>query len=294
MNVGWIGLGRMGTPISRRIHAAGHTVTALVRSDEARARAIASGYGAVSQIKDVATHADVIFSSVSDDAALLDIVTGPDGLAAHLNARQIFVETSTVSPDISARVALLLRDSNVAYLRAPVSGSVATADAGALAIMVSGPRNAYDQTEQLLASFTRKRFYLGAHEQARYMKLALNIMVGATSSLLAEAVTLGRKGGVDLATALDIFCQSAIASPLIEYKRAMIMEGIFDPAFSVSGMMKDFDIALSTGRSAHVPLPITAQVRQQYEEAFLRGNGERDFFVLVKEMTELVGLADDQ
>jgi 3-hydroxyisobutyrate dehydrogenase-like beta-hydroxyacid dehydrogenase len=69
----------------------------------------------------VATHADVIFSSVSDDAALLDIVTGPDGLAAHLNARQIFVETSTVSPDISARVALLLRDSNVAYLRAPVS-----------------------------------------------------------------------------------------------------------------------------------------------------------------------------
>lgn len=291
MKIGWIGLGHMGLPMSRRVRDAGHAITAYVRSDAGRQRAEASGYQAVTELRRVADGADIVISSILDDAALLDIVSSPAGLAAHLHQGQIYVDTSTVSPVASTEVARLLEDRQVDYLRAPVSGSTATAEAGALTTLVSGPRSAFDRVLPVISAFARKQFFVGADEQARFLKLALNVMVAATSSLLAESLAISRKGGVELATALEVFANSAVASPLLDYKREMILEGKFEAAFPVSGMMKDLDLALSVGRLSHLPLPLVALVRQQFEAAYARGNGDKDFFVLVGEVAEAVGLA---
>jgi 3-hydroxyisobutyrate dehydrogenase-like beta-hydroxyacid dehydrogenase len=289
MKIGWIGLGRMGLPMSRRLHAVGHSITAYVRNEAGQQRAVSAGYSYSSTIEGVVTGSDIVISSILDDTALLDIVNGPEGLASYLREGQAFIETSTVSPEASAAVATLLAERNVAYLRAPVSGSTATAEAGALTTLVSGPRAAFDQMQEIFAAFTSKQFYLGDQEQARFMKLSLNAMVGAIASLFAEALSISQRGGIDLATVLDVFCQSAVASPLLQYKRAMILEGHYDAAFSVAGMMKDFDLVLSVARSDHLPVPLVALIRQQYENAYLKGHGEKDFFVLIKEMADLAG-----
>jgi len=289
MKIGWIGLGKMGMPMSRRVEAGGHTITAYARNDSSAAKASAAGYAVARSMAELAAASDVVFAAISDDRALLDAVTADGALAAHLKKGQAFIDTSTVSPEASEAVAKLLDAKGVTYLRAPVSGSTATAAAGALTTMVSGPRAEFERLTPLFETFTKNRFWLGEGEQSRTMKLAVNSTLAAISSLMAEALAFTSKGGIALADAIEVYSKSAVATPLLEYKRAMILEGKYDPAFEVSQMMKDLDLALDVGRATHAPLPLASQVRQQYEAAFLHGNGERDFFVLVKEMTELAG-----
>lgn len=290
MRIGWIGLGKMGQPMAQRIHEAGNPVTAFARSDASAAKAEAAGYATVRDMAGLAAASDVVFSAISDDAALYDAITADGALAAHLRKGQTYIDTSTVSPEASEAVARLLDARGVLYLRAPVSGSTATAKAGALTSIVSGPRAEFDRLTPLFESFTKARFWLGEGEQARYMKLAVNSTLAAISALMAEALAFTAKGGVSLADAVEVYSKSAVATPLLDYKRAMILEGRYEPAFEVSQMMKDLDIALAVGRDVHAPLPLASQVRQQYEAAYLHGRGERDFFVLVKEMAELAGV----
>jgi len=170
-----------------------------------------------------------------------------------------------------------------------VSGSTATAEAGALTILASGPRPAFDAVLPVYAAFSKKQYHVGDAEQARYLKLALNAMVGATSALVGEALTLAQSGGVELGAALEVFNNSAVASPLIAYKTKMMTTGDYTPAFEVTGMMKDFDLVLGVGRQEHLPLPLMAQVRQHYEAAYAAGAGDRDFFVLVREAARIAG-----
>ena len=288
--IGWVGLGKMGVPICRHIRQAGYEVTAYVRNEAGRASAAKLGVQQADSLAGLAATSDVIFSAISDDAALDDIVSGATGLAAHMKAGQVLIETSTVSPAASARAAAALDRCGAAYLRSPVSGSTATAEARQLTVLVSGPKDTFVAAMPLFETFSKKQFHVGGGEQARYLKIAINAMVAATSALVAEALTLGRKGGLDAATMLDVINNSAVASPLIGYKTKMLVSGDFTPAFSVTQMMKDIDIALSVGRAEHCPLPLTSHIRQQYEAAYAGGNGENDFFVLAREQARLAGL----
>jgi 3-hydroxyisobutyrate dehydrogenase-like beta-hydroxyacid dehydrogenase len=285
--IGWVGLGKMGLPICVRLRDAGYKVLVHTHSDQGRACAESNGFPRVARIADLPEAADLIAAAVSDDLALIEVVSGKDGLATGLTSRHTFVEMSTVSPEASARVNEVLAAKGAAYLRAPVSGSTATAQAGALTSIVSGPRQQYERLEPFFSAFTRKTFHVGEGEQARFLKIAINGMVGATSALLAEMLALAGKGGVSAEAALEVISQSAVASPVIGYKRQMIEKGDYTPAFTVEQMMKDFDILLSVGRAIHAPLPLTSQIRQQYEAAWLSGLADRDFFVLVRQMAEL-------
>ena len=288
--IGFIGLGNMGTPMCRHLCAAGYDVTAFVRNDAGRAKAAAIGATADATLAGLASRSGVVVSAISDDTALAAVVAGPAGIAAHMARGAVLIDTSTVSPAASADAAALLDAAGIAYLRSPVSGSTATAEAGQLTVLASGPRHAFDAALPLYRCFSAKQYHVGEAEQARYLKLALNAMVGATSALLAEALTLGLKGGLDMAAMLEVINNSAVASPLIGYKTKMLLSQDFTPAFPVTGMMKDFDIALAVGRSEHIPLPLIAQVRQQYEAAFANGSGGEDFFVLAREFARLAGL----
>jgi 3-hydroxyisobutyrate dehydrogenase-like beta-hydroxyacid dehydrogenase len=288
--IGWIGLGKMGFPICERLAAREFKVTALTRNPESRARAAGANLQCESTIRDVVAGAQIVVSAISDDAALLDIVFQKDGLQDSLNASQIFVEISTVSPGVSRRVAKAMSAIAVDYVRSPVSGSTATAAQGALTAVISGRPGAIERLQDFYAGFTRKTFVVGDAEEARYLKLVLNSLVGATSALLAEALALGRKGGLDVSAMMDVICQSAVASPLLQYKRDTIVNGNYEPAFTVKQIMKDFDIIAEVSRKDHCPMPLTAQIRQQYEAAFTNDCGDLDFFVLAWEAARIAGL----
>jgi 3-hydroxyisobutyrate dehydrogenase-like beta-hydroxyacid dehydrogenase len=288
--IGWIGLGKMGLPICERLAAKGFPVTALTRSGERRERATRAGVRSVSAIADTVDGADIFVSAISDDAALLDIVFKAGGLKETLTASQTFVEISTVSPNASRRVAEAMAAIGVDYVRSPVSGSTALAAQGSLTAVVSGPPKAIEGLAVFYEAFTRKTFVVGDAEEARYLKLVLNTLVGGTSALLGEALAMGRKGRLGEAAMMDVIGRSAVASPLLQYKRDTMVNGTYAPAFTVQQIMKDFDLIAEVSRQDHCPMPLAAQIRQQYEAAFANGCGDRDFFVLVREAAWIAGL----
>src|SRR5580693_10534444 len=281
--IGWIGLGKMGFPICERLAAQGFEVATLTRNPEGRERADRAKLQGESKIGGVVASADIVVSAISDDAALLHIVFGAGGLKDTLHASQIFVEISTVSPNASRRVAEAMSAIGVGYIRSPVSGSTALAAEGALTAVISGPAGAVASLEEFYAAFTRKTFVVGEGEEARYLKLVLNTLVGGTSALVAEALAMGRKGGLSAAALMVVISQSVVASPLLQYKRDTVLKEAYVSAFTVKQIMKDFDIIAEVSRQDHCPMPLVAQIRQQYEAAFANGCGDLDFFVLARE-----------
>ena len=282
-NIGWIGGGKMGLPIAKRFKDAGHSVTVLARNDQAKAKIESLGLGAKASIADVCHDADLVFSSISDDAALIYVVSSKGGVADYLRKGGVYIDISTVSPEASNKVADRLQQVGIAYLRSPVSGSTVMAEAGTLTAVVSGPLAQYEALQPVFAQFARKSFHVGEAEEARAMKLVLNSMVAATSALLAEALAFGAKGGLDLATMLSVINQSVVASPLIAYKTDMMVKGDYKPAATLSMLQKDVDLFLATGSKANLDMPLGTLVHRLYSDATKRGLGEQDFFVLVQD-----------
>jgi 3-hydroxyisobutyrate dehydrogenase-like beta-hydroxyacid dehydrogenase len=278
--VGWIGMGKMGLPLCKRLVVAGFKVTALCRSAEKERLATSHGFEVARTISETSRGCNFVVSAVSDDRALLEIALSDDGLKQNLTGAQIYVDTSTVSPDASSRVAEALSSTGCAYLRAPVSGSTATAAQGALTALVSGPADAFNAATYLFAAFTRKSFLVGEAEEARTLKLSINALVGATSALLAESLNLARRGGLDVQTVMDVVAESAIASPLLQYKRGAVITGDYTAAFSVSQMLKDFDLIAEAAQATACDMPLIDSIREIYRAAAASGLGDRDFFVL--------------
>lgn len=280
MKISWIGAGKMGLPVCKRLKNAGHDVRILARRPEAASQLAALGFATAPSVADLIAGADVIFTCVSDDKALAEVILNP-AFKASLPPSATLIDMSTVSPKISAEVAAFLPPAT-AFLRAPVSGSTVMADAGTLTALVSGPKPAFDRLAGLFAAFTKVAFHLGEAEEARYLKLAINGMVAATSALLGEALAFGRKGGLTHQAMLEVITQSAVASPLIGYKKDMIISGDYKPAATLNMLAKDLDLLLAAAKDTHTALPASAKVRQIYQAAADQGLGEKDFFVLVQ------------
>ena len=197
---------------------------------------------------------------------------------------------STVSPQLSARIGEMSEKQQLQYLRAPVSGSTKSAETGSLTIMISGPQAANDRCEDIFKVLGQKVFHVGPGDEARYLKLLVNIMVGITSAITAEALVFGKRGGLEWHQMIDIINNSVVASPLIGYKAEMLKERDFTPAFTVAQMSKDFDLAMEAGQSMNVPLPLTALTRQLYGILKATGREDFDFFGIEDLMEELAGI----
>ncbi len=281
--IGWIGVGKMGFPICVRYKQAGHQVTALARSSAAQAKLTIAGVIAVATVKEVAAHSDIVFTSLSDDAAFRQVASE---LSATMSKGSTFVDISTISPTVSAEIADEFKKKDIRYLRSPVSGSTAMAESGTLTAVVSGPRQSFDDLTPLLAVFARKTFHVGEGEEARVMKLVLNSIVAATAALLGEALAFGAEGGLDNATMLSVINQSAVASPLIGYKTDMIVKGAYSAAASLAMLNKDLELLLAASEN---PLPLNAHIHKIYQNSITQGLGEEDFFVLVREARSFGG-----
>ena len=268
----------MGLPVCLRLKAAGHDVRVLARRSDQAAKLRELGFETAASVPDTVRQAEIIFTCVPDDKVLSDVILN-DAFRAVLVQQATLIDMSTVSPAISQEIAASLPRS-VAYLRSPVSGSTSMAQAGTLTALVSGPRAVFDAMAGIFTAFTKKAFHLGEGEEARFLKLAVNSMVAATSVLLGEALAFGRKGGLTDAAMLEVISQSAVASPLIGYKKDMIISADYQPQATLNMLMKDLDLLLAAGNA---PLPVASMVREIYGAAADRGLGEKDFFVLVQE-----------
>lgn len=289
-SVGWIGVGKMGLPIASHVLAAGYAVKAFDPVSANLDRLAARGATRAASPADAASGADVIVSSLPDDAVLRRAVLGEDGVLSGAKRGAVFVETSTVSPSVSGDVARVAAERGVDYVRVAVSGNPVIAEAGTLTVLASGPRAAWERVRPLLDCIGDKHFHVGEAEQARTLKLVINLMIGVSAGMMAEALALGRKGGIEWSTMLDVIESSAVASPMVKYKTPVLRERDFDSTFSCFQMMKDLDLILDAGKATGVPLAITAVLRQMYEAAAGQGWGGEDYIATVKLVERLAGL----
>jgi 3-hydroxyisobutyrate dehydrogenase-like beta-hydroxyacid dehydrogenase len=288
--VAWIGLGNMGIPMSTNLLKAGHEVSVWNRTKSKADPVVAAGAKWADSPKVAASGAEFIFTMVADGPALKSVILGENGVAGALSGGKIVIDMSTVSPAESAAVNEAIEAKGCKFLRAPVTGSTILATNGTLGILASGDKATYDKALPLFEKMGKNQFYLGSGEQARVMKLSLNLMIGCEMQLEAEAVVLAEKAGLDVKQVCEIIAGSAAGSPLMGYKAALISAGDYKPAFTVKLMMKDFDLAAEAAKQYGVPIPVTALTRNIFQTAASTGRADKDFSVLTQVLEEQAGV----
>jgi 3-hydroxyisobutyrate dehydrogenase-like beta-hydroxyacid dehydrogenase len=240
----------------------------------------------------VAATVDVVFMMVSDSAAVQSVAGSgsDDGLLAGLSPGTIVVDMSTISPEVSRDVAARVRERGADMVDAPVSGSVATIEANKLAIMVGGAPETIEKVRPLLLDLGPTVTPIGGNGQAVAMKIAVNISVGVQIQAFAEGMVLAEKSGIDRKVAMQVLTNSAVASPLIQYRGPMVMGLPDEPWFNVNMMQKDMMLALDVGRRLAVPLATSAATNECLSAARAAGLGEEDFASLYHLLAKISGV----
>ena len=288
-NLGWIGLGKMGRPLAKHLLKHGRNLTVYDIETQRMERFTEQTVSLARSPAEVAQRSDILFTMVSGDEALEEVVLGPSGVLEGTSPKTLLVDMGTHTPRTSARLARHLDLAGVTFLRAPVSGTHIHAVAGSLILFASGPESAFQECRPLFSVFAKKCYYLGKNEEARYLKLLHNTMLGVTALMLAEALTFGEKAGLDLSMMMDILNESVVASPVMEYKADSIKNRSFDLTFSATHMAKDLDMVLDTARNLTTPMPLSVIARQFTEIMKSTGRGEEDFFAMLSLMEDLAG-----
>lgn len=291
MRIAFIGAGKMGLPMARHLMAAGNTLVVVDNSPPAVAAARAAGLPIGESLAAAVAESDVVISSLPHDEALRAVAAQ---LVAAARPGCIYVDTSTVSLQASAAVAADCSAHGIAHVRATVSGNNKMAEQAQLTVMASGPRAAYERVEPLLQQFGPALFYLGDGEQARLMKLVINLMIAATSGMLGEALTLGEKGGLDWRQMWDVINASAVGSPIVKAKSVQLRERDYTPTFTVEQMQKDVGLILQAGAQLQVPLALTASVSQLLRAAAAQGDADLDYAAVIRAEARSAGLAPER
>jgi 3-hydroxyisobutyrate dehydrogenase-like beta-hydroxyacid dehydrogenase len=278
-SIHFIGIGKIGLPMAIQLMGAGHALTVSDQSDERCRIAQQHGLLLAQDTRAAIEQADFVFSSLPNDAALSQV----SALVSQSAKRgTIFIDTSTVSQHASAEAAEMLEACGLLYLRATVSGNIKMAEAAQLTVMASGPRDVYEKVLPLLKALGPNSFYLGETEQARLMKLVVNLMIAQTTAMLAEGLTLGRKGGLDWRDMWRVLAASAVASPILKAKSVQLSERDFTPTFSVLQMIKDLDLILGAGKEINAPLAQTTLTQQLMKTAVTQGYSQEDYAAIIK------------
>ncbi len=291
MRVAVVGLGLMGEPIAERVLTAGHQLTVYNRTPGRSDELAAAGALVAPALGAVWDTADVCITSLTDDRALLAVADG--GLLAGRDGGRILIDMSTVSPSASADVATAAGDAGIGFLRAPVSGNPSVVRAGNLTILVSGDRAVFDAVVPLLRDIGPTVFYVGDTEQARILKLALNMMIAATAELMAEAVVLGEANGLERATMLEVMGASAAGSPFVRYKTPPLVARDYKTTFSLDNMHKDLTMALEAAADSGMALPLTARTDEIVRDCITAGLGQTDLMGLLPHLQRAAAITPD-
>jgi 3-hydroxyisobutyrate dehydrogenase-like beta-hydroxyacid dehydrogenase len=290
MNIGFIGLGAMGALIVPRLMAAGHKVTGWNRSRDKAQPLIAAGMAFAETPRAVAAASDIVFSIVTDAAAVRAVALGPDGIVSGLKKDSIYIDMSTIDPDASRAIAAEFAKAGSIMLDGPLSGSPVTVKAGNASIMVGGDAAAFERAKPVLLAIGPKLTYIGGNGLACQMKIAVNLLLMVEVICFGEAIALAEKGGVARATAVDAVLKSVAASPVLGYRGPFILEGQMPevPLADVTLQQKYMLLALELGRRLGSPVPLAAAANEIMNAC--RGLGiDRNDFVVAHQVYRRLG-----
>ncbi|MGH3261451.1 MAG: NAD(P)-dependent oxidoreductase [Trebonia sp.] len=276
--IGIVGLGSMGAPIAGRLLdlQSGSQVYGTNRTRAKASRLVARGLRWRDTPREVAATADIVFSMVTDDAALAAITSGPDGILAGLRPDAVYVDMSTVSPHASRELADQVRAVGATMLDAPVSGSVPAAETGTLSVMVGGPESAFRVAEPLLRRLGSTVTYVGSNGQGLLLKLAINISLAAQMLAFSEGLLLASRGGIDPKLAAGAMAATPVGSPMLKARVPLVLDLPEQPWFDMRLMHKDIRLALEAARDPGVPLPAAAAADAMLARAEEMGLGRQD------------------
>jgi 3-hydroxyisobutyrate dehydrogenase-like beta-hydroxyacid dehydrogenase len=289
-NLGFVGLGVMGGELVNRLISKGHSLTGYNRTKSKAEWLIKAGMKWADSPRAVAAAADIVFSMVTNSAALEAIVEGPDGILAGLKPGEIYSDISTVSPDYSRAVAEKVRAKGADMLDSPVSGSVITLQEGKLSVMVGGRKETFEKVKPILLDIGPKVTLVGGNGQALVLKIAANLSLAVQMLSFSEGVLLAEKSGISREIAVDVLTNSAIASPMVKYRGPFVIKLPDEAWFNVNMMQKDMLLALELGRKLNVPMPSTAVSNEILTAARGIGLEKEDFAVVFDVLAQMCGV----
>jgi 3-hydroxyisobutyrate dehydrogenase-like beta-hydroxyacid dehydrogenase len=280
--LGWIGTGRMGYALAKRLLDRGCDLTVYNRT-RAKAEPLAAVGARIVDRPTQLADREIVVVSVADSPDFAAVMTGCEGLLANGGkVPRVVVDTSTVSMDVSQEVRAHAQRLGTALLAAPVSGNARVARAGKLTMAVSGPREAYDLSLPYLEMLATNVVYVGEGEKARLVKICHNLVLGVVTQILAETTVLAERGGVARADYLEFLNGSVMGSTFSRYKSPALVNLDFTPTFTGHLLRKDFELGLDAARKMNVPLPVSALVHQKLIELIGHGYGDQDFATLLE------------
>jgi len=287
--IGWIGTGRMGFAMARRLLEAGCDVAVYNRT-RSKAQPLA-GLGAkvVDSPAELADR-DIVFSMVSTGDDLNEVVSGKQGVLAGHSVPKLLVDCSSVSERASSMVRARALERGVRMIAAPVSGNAKVVEAGKLSIVASGSRDAFAIVEPYLNALGTGVTYVGDGELARMVKICHNLLLGILTQAMAEITVLAEKGGVSRHDFLEFISRSVLGSVFLRYKMPAFVNLDMTPTFTPVLLRKDLDLGLKAGEELGVPLPLTALTREYVQKTVDAGFKDRDFAVLLLEQARAAGL----
>lgn len=288
--LGFVGLGVMGSRVVKRLLDAGHSVTGYNRTRAKAQWLIDAGMKWADSPRAVAESSDVIFSMVTNTAALEAIVQGDDGILAGLSRGKIFIDMSTVSPKASREIAQQVSAKGASMLDCPVSGSVITLEQGQVSLMVGGDVAAFEKVKPILLNIGPKVNHVGANGLAVTMKIAVNLSLAVQMLAFSEGVLIAEKAGIDRKTAVDVMLNSVIASPMVKYRGPFVLKLPEEAWFDVNMMQKDMLLALELGRQLDIPLPTTAVTNEMLTASRGMGFAKEDFAVMFQALAKMSGV----
>ena len=288
--LGYVGLGVMGGGVAKRLLDAGHTVTGWNRTKERASWLLDAGMRWGESPRDVAVRSEIVFTMVTNTAAVQAVTEGRDGIIAGLRPGAVYVDMSTASPANTRALAERVAEVGAHMLDAPVSGSVITLEQGKLSVMVGGDEDVYARVRPVLEAIGPKVFYVGPSGAAVTMKIATNLSLAVQMLAFSEGVLLAEKSGIERSTAVEVLLASVIASPMVAYRGPFVLEQPEEAWFDVDMMQKDMNLALELGRELDVPLPTTAVTNELLTAARAMGLREKDFAIVFDVLAAMAGV----
>lgn len=290
-NLGFLGLGIMGGPMAEHLLKAGHRV-ALWSHTPGKAKKLASaGDGvACNTPAQVGEAADIVFLCLGDSDMSERTILGEQGLARGAKPGAIIVDTSTVSPQSSRKIATELSKIGIAFLDAPCTGSKPGATNGTLTFMVGGDKAVFEKVKPFLECMGKNFYYCGPSGMGLHAKLTQNLVLSNILQAFNEGMVLATKAGVDPELMLQILDNSAAKSGLISFKAPYVLDRNFETNFSIKWMHKDIGLMLDSGRELDVPLPLTGLTQQMFRAAIASGLGEEDICSTIKVLEGFAGV----
>ena len=293
MKIGFVGLGDMGQAIVPRLLAAGHTVTGWNRTKEKAAPMFKLGMLWARSPREAARESKVVFSILTDTAAVRSVALGENGIIAGLRKDAVYLDMSTIDPDGSREIAAEFAKAGLIMLDAPISGTTLTLSKGNASLMVGGDKAAFERVQPVLLAIGPKVTYIGAQGLAVQLKVALNMTLVIEVIGFCEGIALAEKGGVPREIAVDAFLKSVVASPVLNYRAPLILEGhISDATYgNVNLQQKDMLLALDLGRKMGVPVPLGAAANEMLNACRGLGLAHQDFVTVYEVYRRLGGMS---